>query len=190
MIKLSELSIVDILPESIKSDPKALNAARAIDDQLKTISALAGQATFINRIDSLPSEWVDELAYQFNVGFYDPTLPLSQRRQLVKTALSIHKKRGTPAAVEELMTTIFGDGIVEEWFEYGGQPGFFRVITSNFSATTDQADRFLLLVDSAKNARSWLDSVVIRLVEDTNVYFGTAVHMGDHITLTQEALPE
>ena len=185
MINLDQLKLIDLVPPNLRGDPQVQAAASALNDQLLAVTNLIPQLAILHRIDELPEAWVDELAWQWHVDFYDPTLPLWQRRELVKTGLSIHKRRGTPAAVEELMTTIFGDGIVEEWFEYGGQPGYFRVITSNFSATTDQAQRFLWAVDSVKNARSWLDSVVIRLVEDT---FGSPVHFGDKITLKQEGL--
>jgi len=186
MIKISDVSLYNLLPPSLQTDPATAAAARSLDSEL---NQLADQITLLSkfsRLDELTSEETDELAWQYNVPFYDPTLPLSLRREIVKNSFRWHRSKGTPAAVEELMTTIFGDGIVEEWFEYGGQPGYFRVITSNFSATTEHAERFLRLVNSVKNARSWLDTVLIRLVEDTQFNFGTAVYMADKIQITQE----
>ncbi len=45
--------------------------------------------------------------------------------------MAVHTFRGTPYAVEQVIQTYFGDGEVSEWFEYGGQPGMFKVVTTN-----------------------------------------------------------
>jgi len=189
MINLQSASLLDVLPSHLRFDPQVSAAAQAIDAELQAITASIRKLSYFDRLDELTPDETDELAWQWHVDFYDPTLPFEQRRELVQNSYDWHRRKGTPSAVEELMTTIFGDGEVEEWFAYGGQRGYFRVITSNFSATTEHADRFLWAVNSVKNARSWLDSVIIRLVENTPVYFGTAVHTGDKIKLTQEGLP-
>lgn len=188
MIEMKDISLYDLLPPSLQTDERTAAIARSLDPEMQRLVERIARLSLMGRLDDLASGEADELAWQYNVPFYDAALPLSQRRELVKNGFRWHRSKGTPAAVEELMTTIFGDGIVEEWFDYGGQPGYFRVITSNFSATTEHADRFLRLINSVKNARSWLDTVIIRLVENTPVYFGTAVHMGDKIKLTQEGL--
>lgn len=190
MIDLQTVQLIDLVPSNLRNDPKVIAAAAAIDQQMQAVTQLIPDVSILHRINELPEEWLDEMARQFHVDFYDPELPLSQRRQLVANSMAWHRRKGTPSAVEELIATIFGDGIVEEWFDYGGDPYFFRVVTSNFSATTEHAERFLRAVNSVKNTRSWLDNVLIRLVEDTPVYFGTGVYIADHLTLEQEALPE
>lgn len=186
MIDMKTASLLDLLPANLCNDPSLQAAALAIQNELQVTTEAIYKLSIWDRINELNNTEVDELAWQLHVDFYDTTLPIDQKRKLVENAIKFHRRKGTPSAVEELMTTIFGDGIVEEWFEYGGQPGYFRVITSNFSATTEHADRFLRAVNSVKNMRSWLDSVVIRLVEETPVYFGTAVHIRDHIQIFQE----
>lgn len=189
MVNIQSASLLDLLPYNLRADPTVAAAALAIDGELQAVSGLIDPLVYFARLDNLTEEETDELAWQFHVDFYDPTLPLPQRRELVKNSYRWHRIKGTPSAVEELMTAIFGDGIVEEWYEYGGQPYYFRVITSNFSATTEHAQRFLSLVQSVKNARSWLDGVIIRLVEITPVYWGTAIYVTEKLQVTQEGLP-
>lgn len=189
MIDINAVNLLDLLPHNLKADATVAAAARAIDGELHSLTQRIVKLSYIDRFDSLTSEETDALAWQYHVDFYDPTLPLEQRRELVKNSYAWHKRKGTPSAVEELMTTIFGDGIVEEWNEYGGQPGYFRVITSNFSATTEHALRFLRLVNSVKNERSWLDTVIVRLVENTPVFWGTPIYVTEKLQLTQEGLP-
>lgn len=93
--------------------------------------------------------------------------------------------KGTPSAVEELISTLFDEGRVEEWFEYGGEPYTFRVVTNNSSVTQDRAMEFIKALNSVKNARSWLDRVIITQMEDMQLYFAGIVHTGDNLTIRQ-----
>ncbi|GIO09679.1 hypothetical protein J31TS6_57070 [Brevibacillus reuszeri] len=185
MIDIFNVSILDILPESLKQDPDIVAIAEALTPELQETSRTIKETSIMSRIDEQPEEVIDLLAWQFHVDFYDPDLPLETRRELVKNSLPWHRRKGTPAAVEELITTVFGDGRVEEWFEYGGDPGYFKVITNNRSVTTDQAFLFIRALNSVKNTRSWLEKIEISQVEDHNLYFAGILHMGDKITVRQ-----
>jgi hypothetical protein len=74
---------------------------------------------------------------------------------------------------------------VEEWFEYGGQPYHFKVLTTNTSATTTDVQRFTRAVESVKNARSVLEAVEITATDELNLYFGNAVHIADYQEIRQ-----
>jgi phage tail P2-like protein len=185
MIDLQTIKLIDLIPANIRNDPQVAAAAEALDQQLQTVThAIPGVAIMYN-IDNLPDPWVDELAWQWRAPFYDQALPLEQKRELVKKALAWHKRKGTPSAVEELIATVFGSGTVQEWFEYGGEPGYFKVQTSDPSATTDKAKEFLAAVNSVKNTRSWLESIEITTEATMNMYVGIAIHMGDYMKIEQ-----
>jgi phage tail P2-like protein len=185
MINLDAASLLDILPPNLRTDTQVAAAAIAIDGELQAITAAIRQLTYFDRLDSLTSEEADELAWQWHVDFYDPTLPLEQRRELVKKSYAWHRRKGTPAAVEELIETIFGSGEVQEWFQYGGQPGYFKVVTSDPDANTTRAQEFLAAINSVKNERSWLEAIEITTEGTMNLRFGFALHYGDHITMKQ-----
>lgn len=59
------------------------------------------------------------------------------------------------------MTTIFGYGKVEEWWEYGDDPGYFQVVVSNPKATEEQAQQFIEVVESVKRKSAHLRRVVV-----------------------------
>ncbi|MBY0088401.1 phage tail protein I [Brevibacillus brevis] len=185
MIDIFSGSLLDILPESLKRDPDSVFIAEAIAPEFQETSKAIKLTEIMSRIDEHPEEVIDLLAWQFHVDFYDPELPLETRRELVKNSLTWHRRKGTPAAVEELISTVFGDGRVEEWFEYGGQPGYFKVITNNRDVTTEQALMFTRALNSVKNTRSWLEKIEISQVEEHNLYFAGIIHMGDKITVKQ-----
>lgn len=185
VINLEQIKLIDLVPPNLRSDPKVSAAAAALDQQLQPVTQLIPSVAILHHIDTLPDEWIDELAWQWRAPFYDATLTIEQKRELVKNALAWHRRRGTPSAVEELIATVFGSGEVQEWFEYGGEPGYFRVRTSDPSATTTKAEAFLAAIDSVKNARSWLEAIEITTSATMNLRFGFAVHIGKTTTVRQ-----
>ena len=185
MSKLEQIKLIDILPPSITHDDQVVAAAAAIDEELKQLSQSIQRLSIFNRLDQLTDEEADELAWQFHVDFYDSSLPIEIKRELVKNSITWHQRKGTPAAVEELITTLFGQGEVLEWFEYGGDPYMFQVITNNPEVTNEKALEFTQALKTVKNARSWLEKVVITNSEDVNLYFGCVLHTGDRLTIRQ-----
>lgn len=183
MIELKDVHLLDLLPQSIKHDANIIAAADALNQQLQAITNNIPKLAILSNINNLSSEWLDALAWQWSAPFYSQLLPIEQKRELVSKALAWHKRRGTPSAVEELISTVFGSGEVKEWFEYGGQPGYFKVLTSDPSATADKANEFLAAINSVKNTRSWLESIEITNEGDTTIYYGFAVHTGDHLKI-------
>lgn len=183
MIDLGKINLIDLIPPNLKNDPKVSAAAEALNQQLRIITRLIPGVAIFHRIDSLPGEWVDALAQQWHVDFYDPDLTLSQRRELVKNSLAWHRRKGTPSAVEELITTIFGDGEVKEWFEYGGDPGKFKVMTSNASATADDAEKFLAALGSVVRVSAHLEAIEITVNDTLQMYIGMPLHIGEFMTV-------
>jgi len=185
MLNISDISLLDLIPPNLKSDPQVQAAAAALDAELKAVTEAVKNIILYSRIDELPGEIIDHLAWHFHVDYYDPGLPLEVKRILVKNALTWHRSKGTPAAVEELITAVFDEGQVEEWWEYGGDPYTFKVITFNAAVTTEKAQEFIRALNSIKNARSWLESVEITQMEELPLYFGAAVHIGDYSEIRQ-----
>lgn len=185
MLNLSEVSLLDLIPPSLRNDSQVKAAAQALDVEIRAVTDAIGEIIFYSRIDMLSGEVIDHLAWQLHVDYYNPNLPLGVKRTLVKNSLVWHKTKGTPAAVEELITTVFDEGQVVEWWEYGGEPYMFKVVTFNAAVTNEMAQEFIRALNSIKNARSWLEAIEITQSEDLKVFFGTVVSIGDYVTLEQ-----
>ncbi len=56
-----------------------------------------------------------------HVDFYDSSLSLEVKKQMVKNSLKWHRIKGTSAAVSDVVKTVFGRSWIEEWFEYSGK---------------------------------------------------------------------
>ncbi|MNW32452.1 Phage tail protein [compost metagenome] len=184
MIKLSELSLLDVLPDNLRTDKQVRDAAMALDVKMDELTAKIQRVNLFGRTDWTDEE-TDELAWQFHVDYYDPTLPLEQRRELVRQSIPLHRRKGTPSAVEDLVTTIFGYGKVEEWWEYGDDPGYFQVVVSNPKATEEQAQQFIEVVESVKRKSAHLRRVVVLDSAKGTHYYGVGTQQVDLINLRQ-----
>lgn len=183
MIDINHVSLLNLLPANLCEDPNVVAAAKAIDGELHSLNEEIRRLSIFDRVNDWSDDEVNELAWQFHVDFYDPLLPLDQRRQLVHNSIRWHRRKGTPSAVEELIQTLFGSGKVEEWWEYGGQQFHFQVTTDDPEATNEKAGQFYLAIDSVKRLSTVLDRVIITQSEELSLYFGGVLHTGETITI-------
>ena len=170
---LFNLSLADITPESIKHDKIISAVTNSLDPELNSASHDISEAFIISRIDELPEILIDLLAWQWHVDYYEPDLSLEVKRNLVKSSISWHRIKGTPQAVEQLVTQLFGNAKVSEWFDYSGRAYFFRVAVNIGGLNTLDMDAAALaklrrVIKCAQNARSWLEFIsLIYDLEDT-----------------------
>ena len=170
MIKaIKGLSLFDILPDNILQDEQVKAAATALDTELQKVTADTIQALHLPRLDELPETVLDLLAWQWHVDFYEPLgMDVETKRRLIKKSIAWHRMKGTPAAVEAVVSAAFDTSTVKEWFEYGGQPYYFKVVTEDVTTEKDKLDAMRRAVESVKNARSWLESIEFLLhLQDT-----------------------
>ena len=118
----------EYLPEPLKRDPKMKAFAAAVTEQMLTVSGNIDNVLIYSRIDELPEEMIDILAYDMHVDWYDYSYPLDVKRKLLKSSVKVHKKMGTKYATETAIRAIYPDSKIKEWFEYGGKHHCFRVI--------------------------------------------------------------
>lgn len=160
----TKISLYDLLPSSLKTDVQISAMAKAIDIKLKETDASIENVIILPYIHKQPSEVIDALAWQLHVDFYNPELPLDVRRKIVAQSLEVHMVKGTGRAVEIMLEAVFGSGWIEEWFQYGGEPHFFRVISSSFDITNSRYEEFLEILETVKRKSSWLEYVMSKTV--------------------------
>ena len=172
---LQSVSLLDILPPNLLADKQIHAAARALDDELQKITAETRNALLLPRLDELSEEVIDLLAWQWHVDFYEPSMSIETKRQLVRESIAWHRIKGTKAAVEKMAQTVFKGGVVTEWFEYGGEPYHFRIdLLTAPNITQDDTARLLAVVNAAKNVRSVLDELRFRREAQNDMYYASA----------------
>lgn len=151
----------EFLPGALRHDPKMIALARALTEQLLTVSGSMDNVLIYSRFEELPEDLVDILAYDMHVDWYDYSYPLQVKRDLVKNSVKVHKKMGTKYAMETALGSIWPKSEVEEWFNYGGEPHHFRVVCD---VTEDRITASLAQLVKAirmyKRLSSHLDGIV------------------------------
>lgn len=160
---LTAENILSTLPDVLRNDEEMFAIAKSVADVLAARSEEIERIKIYTRIDTLPEELLDILAYDFKVDWWDTDYTLEEKRQTLKDSWSVHRKLGTKAAVERAISAIYKGTKVKEWFEadYRGKPYHFKLLIDATYENVDPAKhrRVLDRVSFYKNLRSWLDGV-------------------------------
>lgn len=185
MQDLKNVDLLKLQTKHMQQDPTTQAMCAALSPQFRQVAEEVKNCLIVPRVDELPEEILDALAYELHVDWYDATASIDVKRNLIKNSDKVHMYLGTPYAVEQVVQDYFGDGYVEEWFEYNGQPYHFRVVTSNPSVTGEQANQFAKAVEKVKNLRSRLEQVIISMTGEMQLYFSNVLQTGDYMEIRQ-----
>lgn len=159
-MKISELDFVRLLPAFMRDDEAVIALSRAMDRLMGEPSRRLSTIRTWDKIDELNEAECDELAWELDIDWYDSAgMSLEDKRDTIKMAQQIKRKRGTKWAVERLISAYFGEGYVAEWYEIGGAPYTFVVLTTNPQITDENFDKFVEAANVAKNERSHITGI-------------------------------
>lgn len=181
------VSLLDILPDNLKSDPDMIAAAKTVDVGFSDLANSIEDTLILPRIDYLESDVLDHLAYFFHVDFYDRSLDLKTKRKMIKDSIYLHQIKGTPKAVEQLVTTLYDEAKVEEWFEYNGNPYFFRIKLNRTLTSENDLVSLVAAINSMKNKRSWLENITTIRQMKSSLSFGGIVSTRNKIQIKPAA---
>lgn len=177
MINLYDGHITDILPPALSNDPKTKALSYAINKAMQRMIDYSRNICVYATIDTLPEEILDLLALELNTQYYDDSLSIGIKRRLIKNTLKWYMSTGTLAAVEEAVAAVFGNGEVQEWFDYGGEPYHFKIQTSNINTTDEMIQQITDIVSGVQNVRSQLEEVIVEVIQQLHLYHGCVVEV-------------
>lgn len=170
MIKLQNSQISQILPEYFSEQASVQALSFAINRAVERLVEYCRNISVFAVIDTVPDYILDMLAIELNTQYYDSSLPIQAKRELIKNTMVWYMRAGTPKAVEELVSIVFGKGEVHEWFQYDGDPYMFRIVTSA-DATYESIEEFEKLIKRVKNVRSHIDEVIFAREHEIKLFF-------------------
>lgn len=153
MIKLTDARLTDALPKTLAEQPWVQALAEASRKMRRRVIAYADRTRLFCDIDEASEDALDALAVELQTPLYKNDYPLTVKRQIVKNSMLYYIRSGTRGAVEELLADIYQGAEVEEWFEYGGKPNYFRVAIDISRTTVPVAEM------APAELESWLYSV-------------------------------
>ena len=148
-------------------------------------------AVLVSIIDNVPSDALPHLAEQYHITGNEgwlQALSESEKRNLIKSAIKMHRYKGTKYAIEEIFNTLNIVGNVKEWFNYGGKPYYFKVILQIFNRSINEETETKLraLIDEYKNERSWLEQIEFFLSSLGKEYLYSATIQKEKITVNSK----
>ena len=171
MIKYTESEMLQVMPEPLKYKAEVVALSYAIKRAIGKMVGYTERASVYAAIDKLPEDILDLLAVELRAQYYDEDMDISIKREIVKKTMLWYHRAGTPSAVEELISAVFGEGEISEWFEYGGEPYHFKIKTDAVLSASDM-EYFEKIIRNVKNVRSHLEEIQLSREHEGAVYAG------------------
>lgn len=171
MIKYIESEMLQVMPEPLKYKAEVVALNYAIKRAIGKMIGYAERASVYAAIDKLPEDILDLLAVELRAQYYDEDMDISIKREIVKKTMLWYHRAGTPSAVEELISAVFGEGEISEWFEYGGEPYHFKIKTDAVLSASDM-EYFEKIIRNVKNVRSHLEEIQLSREHEGQAYAG------------------
>lgn len=162
MTKLYDGQISDLLRNNpLQYDPEVMAMAYAVREEKRRIMDEAAQTITMAMLKNAPEFILDILAVELRTPAYDEAMPVETKRTLIEGTLEFYAHLGTPWAVNWVIRSIFGNGKVAEWYEYGGEPHHFRVSAMNDGTfeTLEGLAAFIRMISTVKRLSSWIDGI-------------------------------
>jgi len=170
----------------LAADERFRLLAELVDERFGAIDL---SALLVYLVDMVPANVLPHLAGQFHVmGLegWEFAQTERERRDLIRRAIELHRYKGTPWAIEQVLVTLNLQGVVSEWFDYGGQPYRFKVDVDVSGRGLSQIEyqRLEALILQYKNKRSRLDGLSLTLTARSPVpVVAAALLAGEVITV-------
>lgn len=183
MRSLQDVRLDELMPRAMAntSHAKGLAAAMAVIQKYVIQAVTATQ--FYTGIEELPEAALDALAVSMNVGWYDFSYPVETKRRILQTATSVRRYAGTPYAVRQQLAGVFGDAMLEEWMQWGGEPGTYRVSVNITDVDTNvmELEELEKIIRPVARASAQLESLSYMIRK--------RLHIGFSVSARQANLP-
>lgn len=173
MITVYDINLTDILPEKIKYNSSTEALSYAIRREIDRIKSKIDISDCFGDIDKMPDKLCDYMASELDALYYDKSLPVERKRELIKIASGLHKISGTQKALEILVNAVLGESTVKEWFDMPDtKPYLFDIVTDS-TLSENRLDYLNSIVKRVKSARSMLKKIKISHKRKVNnLYIG------------------
>lgn len=155
---LTASNLLASLPQVLQDDEGMMALAKSVAAVLEKRKGEIRTIAIYPRIEELPEDLLDILAKDFKVDWWDKGYSLETKREILKTSWHTHRILGTKEAVTTALRALYDQFEVKEWWEYGGEPGFFKVETRSFQLICE-LDKFVATLSAVKRLTAHLEKV-------------------------------
>lgn len=171
-MKLNDVDLYKMLPAFMKEDKFDQLLAEGISNLFQKLAVDMDRTVIIGRIDKLKEAELDQLAEDWNIFWYLKSATLEQKKQLIIDSPLVFSRLGTVWAVEKVMNNYLPESELKEWFDYGGDPHYFKFVTNNTDILRTDIDAFLFILEKIKRKSQWLEGIILELRAKGTMYPG------------------
>lgn len=188
MINLKDNTLLREIPNNLLVDERVSNFAKAIQSSLDKMLEWSNKINYTMQLENLDDEILDYLLWEKHITWPEGLSLINTREQKIKfiqNAITLHRIKGTPAALELVFSIVDVTCSIKEWFEYEGDPYHFKINLSVLENGVSEETMTALeaLVMEYKNVRSYLESINIFLTSRASCYVGASIQTGEEITI-------
>ena len=175
---MMEIDAKGLVPRFLWEDRNGHALAKALE---------AGLRYFLGRLQEGMSTWhdpeempewrLDEMAWEYNIP-YDYKASIEQKRMWVANAYKMSRVYGTPGSVAAFAEGYLGDAVLQEAWEYGGDPFHYKIDLYGNWREARQAWA-VTAIEDVSNVRSVLDKIAFHQENDpeaNKLYVGIALY--------------
>ncbi len=185
-MKLNNISMLDIIPPYMQEDTTVIGLCAAANHIFKRLFEAIQKIDFYQNLNLLNEADLDYIAKIRNIIWYDKSSTKDVKISVIKNAEKVFWSLGTVSAVESVVEDIIGECDIMEWFQYGGDPYHFKIVTDNPLISGDAVSTFNSIIQHVKRKSAILDGVEISLAASMIFNLGAVLHTGELLELRQE----
>ena len=174
-MQLKDVDLIKLCPAFMREDKANKILASGVSNIFQEWAENLDRISVINQIDNLSGAELDQLAKDRNIFWYDYKADISVKRALIKNAKIVFNRLGTVWAVESVMNDYLPKTELQEWFDYDGEPGYFRIVTNNTAILKTDIQGFLNILKHIKRRSVWLEHIMLRLEQKLSFYPGWGI---------------
>lgn len=161
-MRLKDVDLDRLIPNFMEDDAcvKAMNFV--LEPVIKDLANKMKRLPMWNSLTSLTDEELDNIAYEFDIPWYNNMYDREKKINIIKNNVKLMKKLGTPYTFKQIIQDIFGSCELQEaGIHYEGEPHYFQIQVAN-GENLDEVSygRLQYLIGKCKRASSWLEGVI------------------------------
>lgn len=187
MIKLEDVLLSDIAPHSLLGTVDMDAYSMTLRDAIRLLLGMSEKTMVYYNFDKQSEKIIDLMALEWRTQFYDGEMELERKKELVKNTLPWYLIAGTDGAVNGLLETLFGNGRIVPWYEYGGQP-YHAKISANIEYSENIMEKFDTMLRKVKKASTILDEIEMKNFTDTSIHAGVSIQIQERVYFSVPAV--
>lgn len=177
--------IIPQVPRFIRQDKNGYALIKAMEAGLYHFKTDAENAwRMLYDPESMPEWRLDDMAWEWNMTWYDFSMPLEIKREMVRRAEMVSRGIGTPGLLKYMLEAVFETVRILEWPEYDGEPYHFMVEVGGNRAG-EMEDWARRAVGIFKPLSRVFDGFIVQTTEADKIQLSSALEIAVRVNLEE-----